>query len=249
MKLSVEIKPDFKGTISITDYTRGITPEEYISEEQDQEEGLISYHKFKYSQTCTINVLKYISVKEEQLLNVFYSPHIHESDSIRIPLDRDGFYAIYHLVLPTIEWLDVAKGDDLKHYNLIYVTDGHQIYKYYDGNLFVVNPIEVIEVNPYNTTISISNFEIFSIDWLKHCYASASRQIMDAYRGKCPTIDSTMKFNRDFLWMTINVIEYYLEWGMYSEAQMVLEDLRCHQFCPESTEISKDKKSPCGCRH
>ena len=243
MNLSVEIKPDFQGSIQIVDYTREFG--EYIPEEQ--EDGLTRYFNFKYSQTCTIDILKQIKVKGEKLINVLYFSHEQESDSQRLPLPEDGYYSIYHLVLPTLQWLEIVKDEDLSEYNMIYVTDGSNIYRYQNGQLIFVDPMEVIEVNPYNTTISISNFQAFSIDRLKHCYASASKQIMDNYVGKCASVDSTLKFNRDFLWMTINVITYYLEWGKYSEAQIILEDLGCHKFCPDVTPFKNEHVS-CGCK-
>lgn len=242
MNLTVEIKPDFNGTISVTDYSQEFG--EYIPEET---EGVLTrYFNYKYSQSCTINILKYISTKEEQLINVLYSPHISEADSIRIPLKQDGFYSVYHLVLPTIEWFNLVKDADLSEYNLIYVTDGQNIFRYFNGELLIVDPLEIIEVNPESTTISISNYQIFSIDRLKHCYAAVSRQILDNYVGKCQSIDQTLKFNRDFLWMTLNVISYYLEWDKYSEAQIVLEDLKCHHFCDDEVSFKNENVS-CGC--
>ena len=243
MNLSVDIKPDFEGTISITDYTRDF--DEYIPEESTS--VLTQYDSFKYSESCTINILQYISTKSKKLINVFYSLHQEESDSIRLPLPKDGYYSIHHLVLPTLKWLDSVKDEDLSWYNSIYVTDGKLIYRYYNGNLIQENPLLLTEVNPYKTTISISSFQIFSIDRLKHCYASISRQIMNNYVGKCSSIDSNLKFNRDFLWMTLNVISYYLEWDKYSEAQIVLEDLKCHNFCPEANPFKIENVS-CGCQ-
>ena len=243
MNLSVEIKPDFEGTISITDYTKDT--DEYISE--DVEEVLSQYYSFKYSETCTINLLKYASSKGEELINVLYSPHISDGDSIRIPLDKDGYYIVEHFILPTTDWLEKVKDLDLSAYNAIYVTDGANVYKYLSGELYVVNPLEVIEVNPYHTTISIAKYQVFSIDRLKHCYVETAKKIMDNYGGKCATIDDTDRFNRDFLWMTLNVISYYLEWDQYSNAQLVLENIGCNNLCPDTSGVQAKGKS-CGCR-
>lgn len=243
MNLSVEIKPDFEGTISITDYTREF--DEYINE--DVQDVLPRYYNFKYSQTCTINVLKYVSSKGEELINVFFSPHISEADSLRIPLPKDGYYTVEHLVLPTLEWLDSVKNQDLSIYNGIYVTDGNNIYKYFQDELYVVDPNEPVEVNPESTTISIVKYKVFSIDRLKHCYAKISRTILNSYGGRCSSIDSTDRFNRDFLWMTINVISYYLEWNRYSEAQLILESLSCYEFCPDEGIFNIEGQS-CGCK-
>lgn len=243
MNLSVEIKPDFEGTISITDYTREF--DEYVNE--DVQEVLPRYFNFKYSQTCTINVLKYVSSNGEELMNVFFSSHISEADSLRIPLPKDGYYIVEHFVLPTVDWLNNVKDQDLSIYNGIYITDGSNIYKYLSNELYVVNPIEVMEVNPENTTISIVKYKVFSIDRLKHCYTKIARNILNSYGGRCSSIDSVDRFNRDFLWMTLNVISYYLEWGKYSEAQLVLESLGCYNFCPDEGIFNVENTS-CGCK-
>lgn len=243
MNLSVEIKPDLENTISITDFTQ--ETDEYISE--DIQEALLHYYNFKYSQTCTINVVKAITSQQEELLNVFYSNHTTDADSIRVILPRDGFYSVDHLVLPTLDWLEAVKDQDLSEYLFIYVTDGIQVYKYVDGNLSVVDIDEVVEINPERTTISISRFKVFNIDGLKRCYTLAARQILNNAALRCKTIDDELRFNRDFLWMTINVINYYLEWDRYSEAQIVLENIGCANLCPNDESLYSPTKSGCGC--
>ena len=91
MKLEVEIKPDHNGSIQIIDYSREF--DYYIPEEF---EGVLPYYdKFKFSDTCTIDVLSYISSSEEQMLNVFFTPHDLETNSISIELPKDGYYIKY----------------------------------------------------------------------------------------------------------------------------------------------------------
>ena len=245
MNLSVEIKPDLQNTISITDLTQETS--EYIAE--DIEEVLLHYYNFKYSETCTINVVKAITSKQEELLNVFYSDHLTESDSIRVILPRDGFYSVDHLVLPTLDWLEKVKLQDLSEYLFIYVTDGTQVYKYIDGKLELTDIEEITEVNPERTTISISRFKVFNMDGLKQCYTQAALKILNNAVTRCKTVDDEIRFNRDFLWMTINVINYYLEWDKYSEAQIVLENLGCTNLCPEPNGNYDTPKSGCGCHH
>lgn len=243
MNLSVEIHPDFHSSIQIIDYTREFG--EYIPEET--EEVLTRYENFKYSDTYTIDVIKYLPSKGAELVNTIYTDHNYESDSVKVHLNNDGYYGIYHIVIPTLNWLEKVKDHDLSYYNLIYVTDGSYVYKYFNNNLYKVNVDELIEVNPVKTTISKANFQIFSIDNLKHCYINASKKILNKYLGKCDNIEHSDKFNRDFLWMTLNVISYQLEWNQYTEAQLTLENLSCHNFC-ESNTVNTTNKS-CGCTH
>lgn len=242
MNLHVEIKPDFKGTISITDYTEEFG--EYISE--DVEFVLPRYYHFKYSDTTTINVLRYISSNDEELINVVYSKHDTESDSVRLPLSKDGHYIVDHIVLPTYEWYEKVKNEDLSEYRTVYFTANNSVYKVSNGVIEETDIAELIQINPRRTTISCEHFDVFSIDRLKHCFASAARDIMSNYTKNCQSA-SLSTFDRDFLWMTINVIKYYLEWGQYSEAQLVLEDLTCHDFCPNEG-MFKPRNSSCGCR-
>ena len=242
MELSVKISQDFDGTIVITDLTQETS--EYVPEET--EEVLTRYYNFKYSETCTLNVLKYISTKEEKLLNVYYSEHTTDTDSIRIPLKMDGYYSVDHIVLPTTEWLEKIKDLDLSEYQGIYVTDGNVVYKYSGGSLIEVDIEEIVDRNTENTTISISRFKAFNIAGLKNCYINLSTKLLNSYGGKCDKPDSMDRFNRDFVWMTINVINYYLEEDFYSEAQIILEGLGCNQICADTTDFNNNKNS-CGC--
>lgn len=259
MKLEVEIKPDHNGSIQIIDYSREF--DYYIPEEF---EGVLPYYdKFKFSDTCTIDVLSYISSSEEQMLNVFFTPHDLETNSISIELPKDGYYSIQHLVLPTVDWFnkvqvelidDTTEGSDiieekvdLLQYSGIYITDGRFIYKSIAGQLIVVDPIEVIQRNPDMTTISIVKFQIFSVDRLRQCYINTSLSLFEGYLSRCKSLNEVLKFNRDFLWMTLNVISYYLDWDRYSEAQIVLEQLGCSNLCPDNVQLIQS--TSCGCHH
>ena len=52
-------------------------------------------------------------------------------------------------------------------------------------------------------------------------------------------------FSRDFLWMTLNVMDYLIERGQFNEAQRILEAINyCGGFC---NNIKNDNKSMCGC--
>lgn len=243
MNLAIEIKPDYNGTISVIDYTQET---EYINEEV--EELLPSYTNFKYSETCTIDVLSRITSESVTMTTITYTQHDSEADSVRLPLPEDGFYSVDHIVLPNKEWIEAVKDLDLSYYkNGIYVTDGYQCYIWRNNVLSPVDIEEVTNVNPEYTTISIASYKVFSIDRLKHCFINIARNILNA-GVKCSTIDSTLRFNRDFIWMTINVINFYLEENEYTEAEIVLENLRCYNFCDNEAPAQFNKKG-CGCHH
>jgi hypothetical protein len=243
MELALEITPDYHGSIAVIDYTRET---EYIDE--SVEDLLPSYTRFKFSETCTIDVLNRITSQEVTTQLVTYTRHDHEADSVRFPLASDGFYSVDHMVLPTVEWLYKVKDLDLSYYrNGIYVTDGFQCYIYRDGLLSPVEIQEVINVNPELTTISIASYKVFSIDRLKHCYINLARNILNT-AGRCLKVDSEVRFNRDFLLMTITVINFYLEENEYTEAELVLEQLACYNLC-DATNTPPFNSKPCGCHH
>ena len=243
MNLAIEITPDYHGSIAVIDYTQET---EYINE--GVQELLPSYTNFKYSETCTIDVLNRIKTDDVTSVNTVFVQHDHPMDSVRFPLPEDGYYSVDHVVLPTIQWLDSVKDLDLSYYrNGIYVTDGYQCYIYRSGVLSPVETAEVITVNPEYTTISIASYKVFSIDNLKHCYINLAKQILNS-SVKCNNIDSTVRFNRDFLLMTITVINFHLEEDEYSEAEIVLERLGCYNICG-GTSHKPFNSRPCGCQH
>ena len=50
-------------------------------------------------------------------------------------IDKDGYYTLYHMVIPTIDWLEdrlTNEEYDMGVYEGIYVTDCANIYKVVD---------------------------------------------------------------------------------------------------------------------
>ena len=246
MKLSVKITHPKYNELKVVDETRGT--DEYIPE--DEQQLLPKYDAFKYSRTCTINITRYNATEEQKVEDTIFTLHEYKDDEALIPLQYDGYYSLFHLVLPTVTWLEEVKDLDLSYYQIIYVTDGSKIYKYIKNDsgeykLREVNPQEVVEVNPEKTTISIAEFNVFNTDSLERCYIKASMNVMNSYTGRCAKVDDTARFNRDFLWMTLNIIKYHLQLGQYAYAQMILENLRCYNFCSDLGQLKN--KVPCGC--
>ena len=122
--------------------------------------------KFKYSDTVSIDVLQHNKTTETVYRDPVYTKH-DTLQPINIPVEFDGWFDVIHLVLPSIEWfnreIDKSEGSALGLYDLVYFSDGIDIYKYLDGNVSQVNIIEVLEVNPINTTVSKTNRDYVSI--------------------------------------------------------------------------------------
>lgn len=259
MDLSVEIKQDFDGTIAITDYTKNPEFGQYLDEDGGSDYSIEFFDRFKYSDTVSITVLKYEHSVEEQLIKTIYTKHDilppeNTADSIRIPIEKDGYYTVHQIVLPTLDWLEkVVDDENLPSYSHIYISDGCGVLKYNSQNhtAYPVEIEEVIQLNncysdDYKGTISKSSFDLFSIALLKQCYINISKDLFDKCPSNCNNLESSVRFKRDFIWMTLNVINFYLEDNMYIDAQNVLEEtITCNSFCDNISAAAK--KSDCGC--
>ena len=265
MKLQTEILQDLEGTISITDYQE---LEYYLPD--DSPLDFQTTNTFKYKDTETVNVIEYQSSNGEELVNAIYSSHSDEdSDSIRVPLTKDGYYTVNHLVLPIASWVHKLITDhpveDILLFSRIYFIDSENVYylttdecqllKAGQADIsdviemaHVVDPQLLGEVNTLGTTISVQNFNVFNTSGLRHCYVHLSRQILEGYLEKCKKKDCDLIFNRDFIWMTLNVIKFYTDENRFSEAQLVLEQLNCYKIC-DNINFGPNKTSNCGCMH
>lgn len=209
--------------------------------------------KFKYSDTVSIDVLQHNKTTETVYRDPIYTKH-DTLQPINIPVKFDGWFDVIHLVLPSIEWfnreIDKSEGSALGLYDLVYFSDGIDIYKYLDGNVSQVTINEVLEVNPINTTISKTNREYVSICFLRKCYINLCQQIFeDRGFSRCwnkNKVDSELIYKRDLVWMSINVIEYLTQCKQLAEVERIIETIQgCNGLCVSSSIISKT--NGCGC--
>ena len=209
--------------------------------------------KFKYSDTVSIDVLQHNKTTETVYRDPIYTKH-DTLQPINIPVKFDGWFDIIHLVLPSIEWfnreIDKSEGSALGLYDLVYFSDGIDIYKYLDGNVSQVTINEVLEVNPINTTISKTNRDYVSICFLRKCYINLCQQIFeDRGFSRCwnkNKVDSELIYKRDLVWMAINVIKYLTECEQLAEVERIIETIQgCNGLCVSSNLTSKT--NGCGC--
>ena len=209
--------------------------------------------KFKYSDTVSIDVLQHNKTTETVYRDPVYTEH-DTLQPINIPVEFDGWFDVIHLVLPSIEWfnreIDKSEGSALGLYDLVYFSDGIDIYKYLDGNVSQVTIIEVLEVNPINTTVSKTNRDYVSICFLRKCYINLCQQIFeDRGFSRCwnkNKVDSELIYKRDLVWMAINVIKYLTECEQLAEVERIIETIQgCNGLCVSSNLTSKT--NGCGC--
>ena len=209
--------------------------------------------KFKYSDTVSIDVLQHNKTTETVYRDPIYTKH-DTLQPINIPVEFDGWFDVIHLVLPSIEWfnreIDKSEGSALGLYDLVYFSDGIDIYKYLDGNVSQVTINEVLEVNPINTTISKTNRDYVSICFLRKCYINLCQQIFEdrgfSHCWNKNKVDSELIYKRDLVWMAINVIKYLTECEQLAEVERIIETIQgCNGLCVSSNLTSKT--NGCGC--
>ena len=210
----------------------------------------ISKGEFKYSDTTSVIILQHNKLQQDVIAKVIYNDH---SSNIKVPIEFDGWFTVNYIVLPNRDWfereLNKTSGSALGLYDIVYFTDNDNIYKYINGKIENVDVKEVIEINPLNTTISITNKDYISICFLQHCYINLCQQIFES-RGfsQCwnkNNIDSELIYKRDLTWMLINVIRYLVECNQLSEVQRLIEiSQSCNGLCVNNIKISNN----CGCK-
>ena len=88
--------------------------------------------------------------------------------------------------------------------------------------------------------------DTFSICYLNNCFLNICQEIYNNMSfSKCSKPNSESTFNRDFVWMLINVIKYNLDLGYTEEAQRVLDEFNTcgNNICNQSLVVNYG----CGC--
>lgn len=241
MEFVIDINSTINGKITITDQSN--LYDQYLKENSDETEHL---EFFKYSETATLNVLTKISTADIKLKEVLLDDHSEVLDSSTFKVDDDGYYLIDHIVLPNIKWLNTASQKNIDYFDVIYLTDGEKMYKLVDGMLEECALLEILEINSKGTTLNKTKIDLIYTGNLQQCYISKCQDLFNEQLDKCNNINSDLIFERDFLWMTINIIDYLVCNKQFEEAQRILENFnKCNSFCKQST--NKINSHHCGC--
>ena len=174
-------------------------------------------------------------------------------DISEFQLSNDGKFTAYHLIVPTKEWVSKFTTEELlaKYPYLYYYDEG--LRRSLDGGKTseLVEQELVYQVNITGTSLLRCKRSTFSICFLFKCYINYCKRVLDQQISKCITKDKDLLFKRDFVWMTINVIKYYIELGQLDEAQRLLEEtMSCNGFCKSNMvnySLLNNTVSGCGC--
>ena len=220
---------------------------------------------YTFLESATVNALVSVSYADERVvrdyditthrtvINDITGAETNVTDESIFQFSVDGLHEIFHIILPTSEYIE--KFQDSVHTYFsggVYYTDGKKIYQFMEDYTSEEVDIDtLLEVNPCDTTIIKESKGTFSICHLEECFANICKGLLGKLCSE--RCDATSKyaqdiFNRDLVWMTINVIKYCIEIGQYYEAQRFLENLiGCGNICADYISDNGRKGSGCGC--
>lgn len=244
----VQICNKDKYSIVITDVTQ--KTDEYIPEDVTETSVFYGKNKYKYSDTSTINIIEKITSSTKEIVATLFTDHSSFLDEVYYEFEKDGYYVIHHFILPNLDWLDSNINNEENEYaEGTYICDCNKIYKLFNNKITEVSPEVLIRINTEGTNISKAVIDQFSIYFLYNCYINLCQQIFNNINFRCrenSNIDSLI-FDRDFIWMTINIIKYHVQSNQYLEAQRLLEEVNyCGGLCNDNG-LPKQSSSGCGC--
>lgn len=241
MEFTIDINANIKGKITITDQSKLYN--QYLDEDLDT---AISPELFKFSETATLNVLTKINISNIVLKEVLLDDHKDVTDSSSFKVEEDGYYLIDHVVLPNMNWFESATNDKLSYFDTIYLTDGEKLYKVVDNSLEECTVKEIIERNAEGTTLCKTKIDVVYTGNLQECYISKCQSLFNSQLNKCSTSNGDLTFERDFLWMTLNIIDYLVCRKQFMEAQRIIENFyTCNGFCKQNN--NNRNQCCCGC--
>lgn len=210
-------------------------------------------NRFRYSDTVSIDVLQLNKSTEHQIQSPVFTVRDNEVKSVQLPVSFDGWFTICHIVLPSDKWFNQEINKDtnsaISLYDTVYYTNGKQIFKYINNSSQETTLDEVVSRNPENTTIYIVKKDYVSVCFLRKCYINLCRQLFNSnIVSDCSTNRTNnceLIFQRDLIWMALNVIQYATELNQLAEAERIIEQLGrgCNGLCNEQQQF----KSGCGC--
>ena len=264
MEFDIDIHTGLNGKITIEDYSQEY--DQYFPENQITQE----YGRYKYSECKTLNVIMKIDSGKITLIDVLLHNHdqlvedptipgsyLYDLEKTEFTVRKDGYYNVNHIVLPTMEWFNntyLTQNDDYRSaFDSVYIiADDNKIYKFIN-NAFVECTIkEIIERNHEGTTIEKCIIDVFYTGFLQLCYINYCRKLFAKLTKGCNYECSQddvkdLTYIRDFLWMTLNTIDYQISFKQYMEAQRLLEMTNyCGSFC-QNQELNAGPSTGCGC--
>lgn len=212
--------------------------------------GMEAYKQSECDRYCV--VIRHTSKEDkiEEVLEV-------KQGNVSLTMNEDGWVSLIYIVIPNKERVD--RYLKTRKSNLcLYFSHDSSIYKYIKGigddyEIHEVQIDEILNINPECTTFSKFQKEFFGVCQLEKCYINYCNKIIDSgLCNRCATksADTELIYNRDLIWMILNVIKYSVEKGDFSGAQHILEEVNgCNGLCNNNVVGSSAGSRGCGCKH
>lgn len=262
MEFDLDIQHGWQGHIDITDYSK-----EYGQYYAEDTQGIVSTEMYKYSESVSLNAIIKIETDKVELMDVIIDEHKSDKETISFDVKRDGYYTVTHFVIPTDVWLQnqlTSPTSLLSNYSQIYYLKNGELlkrsistearpnstYEITVGDEEKASVRELLERNIEGTTIKKCKVDIFYTGFLQECYINYCKELFGKLMAHCrpncsPRDSKGDSFARDFLWMTLNVIDYLVQYKQFMEAQRILEEINyCGGFC---NNTPNEQTTGCGC--
>ena len=256
MEFSIDIHNSLQGDITIEYFSKEYgyyAPEgtSYPNSFIEEIDG-ISTLKYKYSKTVTLNTILKVNINEAILQDVLIHTHEDNIDVCNFHVDEDGYYVINHFVLPTKEWYDSylqSQDQELKDFikEGIYFIQDNKLKKVVNNEIQDAEVKELLERNYEGTNILHCKIDVFFNGNLQQCFINYCKKLYDSLLNTCkPSNYDSDIYARDFIWMTLNIIDYLVGFKQFLEAERIIEQFKsCGGFC-QNTDTHKNYSS-CGC--
>lgn len=223
---------------------------QYIKENNYQ--VILSLSEFKRSECTCFCIIKRHSKDSETVEDILEMT----SQQVQLDLSEDGWVTFTQLIVPSKKVID-RYIEQYKSEKLLYFCNDSKIYKYILNSDETYSPIEVsieelLELNINCTSVLKYEQNFFGVCQLEQCYINYCNKIID--NGLCnrcasKSADTDLIYNRDLVWMVLNVIKYLVEKGDFAEAQHILEEINgCNGLCSNNANDSMPNRG-CGCKH
>lgn len=168
-------------------------------------------------------------------------------------IPEDGWYTVYKIKIPTIEYIDNTCSNNLRHQKNIFVIKDNKLWKYIwrDQQLVDTSIEEILKTTNSNVTIEFIDF--FYSEYIKECLIYYIKTL-EGKKLDCGPKHS-IKFNcdskskedivskdRNYINMIKELCEHHASCENYSEAERLIEQFyNCKKYCSNITN------SNCGC--
>ena len=256
MEFKIDICNSVQGDLTVLDLSKEY--DQYLSEEEEVASTYEDTLLFKYSKSVTVNVLMKIGTTEITFLDALIHEHnqlengVYKDDACTFNLKEDGFYTIDHYIFPNIDWYNWYKNEAPQEYkdkiNRVYIIDEGVIKKEVEGVLKETTLREVLEMNLEGTPIQQEHINTFFTGNMQQCYINYCKKLFNALLNKCRTSAYNEDlYARDFIWMTLNIIDYLIQFEQFMEAEKIVEEFNtCGGFCQDN-KYGQHTAHGCGC--